>query len=224
MKRYLKVVGAILWKDLAAELRSRETFSAMVVFSLLMVLVFSIALELNRGARESTAAGVLWATALFSGTLGLNRGLGREQDRGTLEGLLLAPSDRSALFFGKFLSSWILILAVQVVTVPVLTILYNFNLAQPLVILSLLLGTLGYTGVGTLLSAVSAQTRARDVLLPILLLPVSVPVLMAGVQSSSGALAGSAWGDLSIWYSLLLVYDVIFLAVAVMVFEAIVSE
>ena len=87
MKRYLRVVGAVVWKDLAAELRSRETFSAMVVFSLLMVLVFSIALELNRGARESTAAGVLWATALFSGTLGLNRGLGREQDRGTLEDL-----------------------------------------------------------------------------------------------------------------------------------------
>ncbi len=224
MRRYLRVVGAVVWKDLSAELRSRETFSAMVVFSLLMVLVFSIALELNRGARESTAAGVLWATALFSGTLGLNRGLGREQDRGTLEGLLLAPADRSALFFGKFLSSWALILAVQIVTVPVLTVLYNFNLAEPLVILSLVLGTLGYTGVGTLLSAVSAQTRARDVLLPILLLPVSVPVLMAGVQSSSAALAGTPWNEFSIWYSLLVAYDVIFLAVAVMVFEAVVGD
>ena len=224
MKRYLRVVGAVVWKDLAAELRSRETFSAMVVFSLLMVLVFSIALELNRGARESTAAGVLWATALFSGTLGLNRGLGREQDRGTLEGLLLAPADRSALFFGKFLSSWALILAVQVVPVPVLTVLYNSHLAEPIVILSLVLGTLGYTGVGTLLSAVSAQTRARDVLLPILLLPVSVPVLMAGVQSSSAALAGTPWNEFSIWYSLLVAYDVIFLAVAVMVFEAVVGD
>ena len=224
MKRYLKVIGAVVWKDLAAELRSRETVSAMIVFSMLMVLVFSIALELNRGARESTAAGVLWATALFSGTLGLNRGLGREQDRGTLEGLLLAPADRSALYFGKFLSSWVLILAVQVVTVPVLSVLYNFNLAQPLVLLSLILGTLGYTGVGTLLSAVSAQTRARDVLLPILLLPVSVPVLMAGVQSSGGALAGDPWSELMIWFSLLVTYDVIFLAVAVMVFEAVVGE
>ncbi|HRE27078.1 MAG TPA: heme exporter protein CcmB [Anaerolineales bacterium] len=220
MKRYFKVIGAVVWKDLAAELRSRETVSAMIVFSMLMVLVFSIALELNRGARESTAAGVLWATALFSGTLGL----GREQDRGTLEGLLLAPADRSALYFGKFLSSWVLILAVQVVTVPVLSVLYNFNLAQPLVLLSLILGTLGYTGVGTLLSAVSAQTRARDVLLPILLLPVSVPVLMAGVQSSGGALAGEPWSELMIWFSLLVTYDVIFLAVAVMVFEAVVGE
>lgn len=224
LNAYLRVMIAIARKDLASELRSRETVSAMIVFSLLMVLVFSIALELDRTARENTAAGVLWATALFSGTLGLNRGLGREQDRGTLDGLLLAPVDRSALYFGKFLASWVQILAVQIVTLPVLAGLYNLPLINPLVIAALLLGTFGYAAVGTLLAALSAQTRARDVLLPILLLPVSVPVLIAGVQGTLGALSNQPWSDYGVWFWLLFAYDLVFMAAAIMTFDFVVGE
>jgi heme exporter protein B len=221
---FFRAVAAILWKDLRAEFRTRELLSAMLVFSLLVVLTFNFALQLDRLTRENVAAGVLWVTAVFAGTLGLNRSLAAEKDRGSLDGLLLAPVDRSALYFGKMLGNWLFMLIVQAIILPVFSLLYNLPLLQPLILLSVLLGTLGYAGVGTLLAALSVQTRARDVMLPILLLPVAVPVLVAAVQASGGVLAGREWNDLSLWFNLLIVYDTIFIAVAYMVFDYVVEE
>ncbi len=221
---YFRAVAAILWKDLRAEFRTRELLSAMLVFSLLVVLTFNFALQLDRITRENVAAGVLWVTAIFTGTLGLNRSLAAEKDRGSLDGLLIAPVDRSALYFGKMLGNWLVMLSVQAVILPVFGLLYNLPLLQPLIILSVLLGTLGYAGVGTLLAALSVQTRARDVMLPILLLPVAVPLLVAAVQASGGVLAGTDPGELSLWFNLLVVYDMIFIAVAYMVFDYVVEE
>jgi heme exporter protein B len=221
---YFRAVAAILWKDLRAEFRTRELLSAMLVFSLLVVLTFNFALQLDRLTRENVAAGVLWVTAIFAGTLGLNRSLAAEKDRGSLDGLLIAPVDRSALYFGKMLGNWLFMLIVQAVILPVFSLLYNLPLLQPLIILAVLLGTLGYAGVGTLLAALSVQTRARDVMLPILLLPVAVPVLVAAVQASGGVLAGGEWSELSLWFNLLVGYDIIFIAVAYMVFDYVVEE
>ncbi|MCS6909781.1 MAG: heme exporter protein CcmB [Anaerolineales bacterium] len=221
---FFRAVAAILWKDLRAEFRTRELLSTMLVFSLLVVLTFNFALQLDRMARENVAAGVLWVTTIFAGTLGLNRSLAAEKDRGSLDGLLMAPVDRSALYFGKMLGNWLFMLIVQAVVLPVFSLLYNLPLVQPLILLSVLLGTLGYAGVGTLLAALSVQTRARDVMLPILLLPVAVPLLVAAVQAGGGVLARREWSDLSLWFNLLVAYDTIFIAVAYMVFDYVVEE
>jgi heme exporter protein B len=228
---YARAVGAILAKDLAAEARSRELISAMLVFSLLVVLIFNFALELDRTARESVAAGVLWVTFTFAGTLGLNRSLALEKDRGSLDGLLLAPVDRSALFFGKMLGNAAFMLAVEAVIVPVFTVLFNVSLFRPWLFVVILLGTLGFASVGTLLSSMTVHTRARDVMLPILLFPVSVPVVVAAVQASRGVLLfaagrtlGTLWETIGTWVNLLMVYDVIFIAIALMVFDFVLEE
>lgn len=221
---YWRAVSAVLWKDLAAEFRSKELLSAMLVFSLLVVLIFNFALQLDRAARENVAAGVLWVTAVFSGTLGLNRSLAQEKDRGSLDGLLLTPVDRSAIYVGKTLGNWLFMLVVQAVILPVFVVLYNQPMLQPLLLVFVVLGTLGYASVGTLLASMAVHSRSRDVMLPILLLPVAVPVLVAAVQGSAGVLEQRAWDEISQWFNLLIGYDVIFLAVAYMAFDYVVEE
>jgi heme exporter protein B len=221
---YGRAVGAVVWKDIAAELRSKELLSGMVVFSLLVVIIFNFALELDRQARVNVVAGVLWVTFIFAGTLGLNRSLSMEKDRGSLDGLLLAPVDRSALYFGKALGNLLFMLLVEIIILPVLSVLFNLPLLTPLVFLVIVLGSVGYAAVGTLLASMAVHTRARDVMLPILLFPVAVPVLIAAVKASDGVLAAAAWADIAPWLNLLLVYDVIFIAVAYMVFDYVVEE
>ena len=128
---FLRAVGAIAWKDLAAELRSRELLSAMLVFALLVILIFNFALELDVKTRATITAGVLWVTFAFAGTLGLNRSMAVEKDRGCLDGLLLAPVDRSAIYFGKVISNLAFMLIVEAIVLPVYSILYNINLFDP---------------------------------------------------------------------------------------------
>jgi heme exporter protein B len=221
---FLRAVGAIAWKDLAAELRSRELLSAMLVFALLVILIFNFALELDVKARASITSGVLWVTFAFAGTLGLNRSMAVEKDRGCLDGLLLAPVDRSAIYFGKVISNLAFMLIVEAIVLPVYSILYNTNLINLGLIGVVLLGSIGYVGVGTLLSSMAVQTRTRDVLLPILLFPVIVPVLVAAVKASGGFLQGLPMDEILPWLNLLVVYDIIFIAVAFMVFDYVVEE
>jgi heme exporter protein B len=221
---FIKAVYAVVWKDLQAEFRSRELFSAMLVFSLLIILIFNFALELDVKTRQSVTSGVLWATFAFAGTLGLNRSMAIEKDRGCLDGLLLAPVDRSAIYFGKVISNLAFMLIVEIIVLPVYSVLYNVNLFQPGLLLVILLGSIGYVGVGTLLAAMSVQTRTRDILLPILLFPVVIPVLLAAVKASSGYLEGLEFSEILSPLSLLITYDVIFIAVAFMVFDSVVEE
>jgi heme exporter protein B len=221
---FLQAVGAILWKDLAAELRSRELISAMLVFALLVILIFNFALELDLRTRQAVTAGVLWSTFAFAGTLGLNRSMAVEKDRGCFDGLLLAPVDRSALYFGKAVSNFVFMLIVEAVVLPVYSVLYSINLFRPGLLLVILLGSIGYTAVGTLLAAMSVQTRTRDVLLPILLFPVIVPVLIAAVKASAGYLTDAPSNEITPWLNLLVVYDVVFTTLAYMFFEYVVEE
>ncbi len=220
----VKAISAIVWKDLAAELRSRELLSAMLVFALLVILIFNFALELDAQARRVATAGILWATFAFAGTLGLNRSMAVEKDRGCLDGLLLAPVDRSAIYFGKSLSNLAFMFIVEAIVLPVYSVLYSTNLFHPGLILVILLGSVGYVAVGTLLSSMAVQTRTRDVLLPILLFPVVIPILIAAVKASSGFLQGLAFADVLPYINLLIVYDVIITAVAYMVFDYVVEE
>ncbi len=221
---FFKAVSAVIWKDLQAEFRSRELFSAMLVFSLLIILIFNFALELDIKTRQSVTSGVLWATFAFAGTLGLNRSMAIEKDRGCLDGLLLAPVDRSAIYFGKMISNLAFMLTVEVIILPVYSVLYNVNLFQPGLLMVILLGSIGYSGVGTLLAAMSVQTRTRDILLPILLFPVIIPVLLAAVKASSGFLEGVEISEIILPINLLIVYDIIFISLAFMFFEYIVEE
>lgn len=220
----LKATLAIVQKDLLAEFRSFELISAMLVFSLLVIIIFNFALELDIKTRQSVTAGVLWTTFAFAGTLGLNRSMSVEKDRGCMDGLLLAPVDRSSIYFGKAISNLAFMLIVEAVVLPVYSLLYNVNLFRFDLIGVILLGSIGYTAVGTLLSTMSAQTRTREILLPILLFPVAIPVLLASVKASGGLLVGAEFAEILAPLNILIVYDVIFIAVAFMVFDYVVEE
>ena len=225
MTGYFRGILAILWKDLAAEARSKELVSAMLVFSLLAVIIFNFALDLDRQARVNVSAGVLWVTFIFAGTLGLNRSLAMEQDRGSLEGLLLTPVDRSVIYLGKLAGNLVFMLVVEVIVIPIFVLLFQTPLFHWGIVVTLLLGTLGYAAVGTLLATMAVRTRAREVMLPILLLPVAIPLLLAAVKATAGFLDPRIPFDEIVPYlNLLLVYDVIFLAVAYMVFDYVVEE
>ena len=224
LRNLLRATFAIVRKDLAAEWRSRELFTSMLIFSLLVLLIFNFALELDPRTRTNVTAGVLWVTFTFAGTLGLNRSMAVEKDRGCLDGLLLAPVDRSSIYFGKAISNLVFMLVVEVIVLPVYSVLYNVNLFQPGLLVVILLGSVGYVAVGTLLSAMAVQTRTRDVLLPILLFPLVVPVVIAAVKASGGILQGLAFSEIQTWINLLIVYDVIFIAISFMFFEYVVEE
>ena len=224
IRDFLRAVWAIVWKDLSSEWRSRELFTAMLVFSLLVILIFNFALELDIRARTAVTSGVLWVTFAFAGTLGLNRSMATEKDRGCLDGLLLAPVDRSAIYFGKAIANLVFMFVVEAVVLPVYSVLYNTNLFNPGLILVIFLGSVGYVSVGTLLSTMAVQSRTRDILLPILLFPLAIPVLIAAVKASSGFLHGLEIAEIMTWLNLLIVYDLIFVALAFMFFDFIVEE
>ncbi|MBE9524322.1 MAG: heme exporter protein CcmB [Chloroflexi bacterium] len=224
MRDFLRALWAIVWKDLSSEWRSRELFTAMLVFSLLVILIFNFALELDVRARNAVTSGVLWVTFAFAGTLGLNRSMATEKDRGCLDGLLLAPVDRSAIYFGKAIANLVFMFVVEAVVLPVYSVLYNTNLFNLGLILVIFLGSVGYVAVGTLLSTMAVQSRTRDILLPILLFPLAIPVLIAAVKASSGFLLGLEISEIMTWLNLLIVYDVIFIAIAFMFFDFVVEE
>lgn len=221
---YWRAVGAVVWKDLRAEIRSREMINSMVLFTLMTVLVFSLALELDKQARQNTVAGVLWVTIVFAGVLGLGRSLASEKDRGSLDALLIAPIDRSALFFGKMIGNLLFVLVIGVVLLFLLTVLFNLSLIQPLLLGVVVLGSLGFTTVGTLLASMSVHARAREALLPIILMPVVLPVLISAVRASTAILNGMPREDWLPWIQLLAVADVIFLAASYALFDYVVEE
>lgn len=221
---FFRAMIAVAWKDLAAEVRSRELFSAMLVFSLLVIVIFNFALELDIRTRQSVTSGVLWVTFAFAGTLGLNRSMAIEREHSSMDGLLLAPVDRSAIYFGKVISNLVFMLGVEIVVLPVYSLLYNVNLLSPGFLLVLLLGSVGYIVVGTLLSAMAVQSRTRDMLLPILHFPVAMAVLIASVKASGGYLTGEDASSIQAWMNILIVYDVVFTSIAFMVFDYVVEE
>lgn len=224
MKIFLRAVWAIFWKDVRAEFRTKDIFTGMFIFALLAVFIFNFAFELRVDNVRQVLPGVIWVAIAFASMLGVNRSFVLEQDRGSLEGILLAPVDRSALYFGKMLGNLVFMLAVEVVLLPVMVVLFNVNVLQPSVLLFVFLGTLGFAVVGTVFAAMAVNTRAREVLLPVLLLPVMVPVLIAAVKGVAGILDGTPLADLSNWLRLLAVFDTIFLGVAFITFDYVVEE
>ncbi len=219
--RQLYAIGA---KELQVEWRTKETLSAMLVFALLVLVIFNFAFDLQGVDIRVFGPGVLWVAFSFSGIIGLGRSFAAERDRGSLDGMLLAPVDRGAIFLAKAFANFLFILAMEVVTLPLFVILFNVPIEWFPLVGYILMGTLGFAAVGTLLSAIAASTRMRDVMLPVLLFPVLVPLLVASVKLTQGALQGLPFSDYQGWFNLLLAYDVIFLVVAYLVFEFVVEE
>ena len=218
---FLRKTWAITLKDLRAEWRGREVFVTMAAFAIVAVLIFGMAFDLRVPRPELIAPGVFWATILFSGTLGLNRSFGAEVDRQSLAGLLLAPVDRSAIYFGKLTASMLFMLAVELLLLPIVLVIFDTNLVHPWILVAMVLGTIGYVAVGTLFAALAANVRARDSMLPILLLPVMIPVFTAGVALTNAVVDGRALLDFQRWLVILFVYDLIFVGVAFLVFDLI---
>jgi heme exporter protein B len=217
---------ALVWKEALVEARARESVLAGVVFALLVLVIFNFAFDLRVENVAELAPGVLWVTVTFAGVLSLGRAFARERDRRTLDGLLLAPVDRWALFIAKVIASFAAMLVVQVVALPAFVALFNVRVAWPPLIIGLLLGTLGLAGVGTLFAAIAAHTRAREVLLPVLLFPIQVPVILATVKATGAAIfvPGTEPSDAGQWIGLLVAFDALFLTLSVLLFGYVVEE
>lgn len=219
----LRQIAALVWKDLTLELRTREAITAMVVFAVMAIVMFNFALRLRVDAFRPLAPGIVWVTLVFAGTLGLSRSLSTEQVNQCLDGLLLAPYDRSAIFIGKALSNLAFSLLTAFLVLPLSAILLDEGLVQPGVWLTVVLGTAGYAGAGTLIATMAASTRAREVFLPILLFPIVLPLLVASVIATSGFLDRMLLSEFGSWIGVQVAFIVIFWTVGVLLFEYLVE-
>jgi heme exporter protein B len=168
--------------------------------------------------------GILWVTFTFAGVLSLNRSFVQEKTNGCFEALMLCPVSRDVIYVGKMLSNLVFMLIVEIITLPVYSFLFNINVLSGELILITFLATIGFAAVGTLFSALAVNTKVRELVLPILFLPIVTPLLICAVNASSEALTGQSWADLSTWLLIILAYDVIFLVVSYLVFEHVIED
>lgn len=222
MKNLLGKVSIILWKDILSEWRARDIATSVLVFALLVIVVFNFAFE--PGKIELVASGVLWVAFAFAGVLALNRSFTLEKERGCLEGLILCPVDREVIYSGKMLASFTFMLIVEAIILPVFSIFFNLPIFMPELVFIAVLATIGFASVGTLFSALAVNTKAREIMLPILFLPIVSPVIIAAVEASGIVLQGGSWGNLSPWLQVIAAFDIIFLVVSALVFEFVIEE
>ena len=227
MRDYFGVMLAVLAKDALLELRAKDITVSTLVFGLLVIVVFNFAVDPTPSMVVSVAPGILWIAFTFGGVLGLNRSFSVESDRGNLAGLMLAPVGRDAIYFGKFLANFAFMLVVEAVIYPVFAVLFNLPLIWEFALVAIL-ATAAITAVGTVFSAMAANTRSREVMLPVLFLPVVAPVIIAAVEAT-GALIGASVAqqptpDLNPWLPLLVLFDAVFLVVCPMVFGFVLED
>ena len=222
---FLRPVLVMAWKDILLELRSRDIIVSVLVFGFLVVVVFNFALDLTPQRVAALAPGILWVAFAFAGTLAMNRAFVREQEQGGLEGLLLTPVSRDAIFLGKALVSFVFMLVVEAVLLPVFAVLLSFSAWSLTLFLTVVLATLGFATVGTLFSAIAVQSRSREILLPVLFFPIILPVLIGAVEASGAAIDPTAGGaGLGRWLPLIGVFDALFLVICPWVFSYVVEE
>jgi len=223
---YFLKVWAILWKDIIAELRTKEMVTSMLVFSILVIVIFNFAFDPGSTAMRESAPGILWVAFCFAGMLGLSRSFVAESEHSCLQGMMLCPVDRSAIYLGKMLGNFIFMSIIELITLPIFFVFFDLriNSSTPMILLITTLGTLGFTIVGTIISAISVNTKAREVLLPIVLFPLIVPVLIASVKATGKILSGKPYVDIAGWVQLLAGFDVIFLVVCFLTFEHAIEE
>jgi len=226
MRQYLNQIKAIVWKDLVTELKTRELFSSMFIFALLVIIIFIFSVDLSIVKANEVGPGVLWVAFLFAGTMGLNRSFMLEKENGCLEGLILTPADRTAIYFGKLISNLIFLLVMEIFILPLFMIFFNVDLISflgPLLIV-IFMGTLGFCAIGTLLSSLSSNLKTREIMLPILLYPLIVPVVIAVVRMTSQILDGKSLGTMMNWVGLTLAFDIIFIGVSILTIDHILEE
>ena len=224
MSTFWKPMIALLWKDILLELRSKDIIVSVFVFALLVIVIFNFALGPTPQMVALVAPGILWVAFTFGGVLGLNRSFGAEKDQGNLSGLMLAPIGRDVIYFGKMLGNLLFMVVVEAIVFPVFAVLFNLPLLMPGLIPVALLATLGIVTVGTVFSAMAVNTRSREVLLPVLFFPVVIPVIVAAVEASGVVIRGEDVSGLTRWIPFIVVFDLIFLVVCPLAFQAIVEE
>ena len=224
MRGFLRPAAAIVWRDILLETRSKDVVVSLLVFSLLVVVVFNFAIDITPHTAVLVAPGVLWVAITFGGLLGLTRSAALEMESGGLDGLLLAPVGRDAVFFGKVASSTLFMLVVEVLVFPVFAVIFDVSIAEPALLPIALLATLGIATVGTVFAAMAANTRAREVMLPLLFLPAALPAIVAAVEATGLLLGDGTFGETGRWLALLAAFDAVFLVVAPFAFRLVVEE
>ena len=214
---YFKALFTIVKKDVLMEMRTKEVVNASLVFAILLVIVFSFIMEPGSEVEKKIAGGIFWMAVTFSGILGLNKTMMSELEGGNFEALMLAPVDKSAIFFGKVISNMLVLILLEIILIPLFLVFYSINIvSHPLMIAVLL--------VGTLFSMISVRTNSREIMLPLLLLPIMIPILIAAILSTNIFISGSDIIYSYNWIKLTAVFDIIFTAVIFGIFSAIIEE
>jgi heme exporter protein B len=215
-------VWYILWKDIRCELRSKQMWVGMGLFALLVLVIFNFAFDLRVDNKAAVAPGALWVAFIFASFLGLGRTLSAEREKGSLDRLLLCPVNRKAIYLAKLVGNVLFIGVVEIVALPVFAILFNVPFAAGTLILIVVLGTVGIASVGTLFSAMASATQARELLLPILVFPLIVPIVIAAVRATGALMVVTA--NEPPWLGLIAAFDVIFLSLSTLLFEYVIEE
>ena len=224
MRDFVGPVVALAWKDILLEIRTRDIVVSVLVFAFLVIVVFNFALNTSPAVIDDLAPGILWVAFAFAGVLAMNRAFILEKDQGSLEGLLLTPASRDAVYLGKMLGTFTFMVIVEFVLLPVFAVLFNFSAFSLGLILAILLATLGFATIGTLFSAIAVHTRSREIMLPVLFLPVIAPIIIAAVESSSSSIGGGSAIGMDRWLGLIAVFDAVFLVICPWVFGLVVEE
>ena len=225
MRSFWRSVLAILWKDILLEVRTKDIIISVLVFAILVVVIFNFAIDPTPRLVSLMIPGVVWIAFTFSGLLGLNRSMIVEKDKGNLEGLLLAPMGRDVIYYGKLLGSFLFMLVVEFLMLPVFLVLFNVSLFMPEFLAVMVLATFGFAAVGTVFSAIAVHTRSREIMLPVLFFPIIVPVIIGAVAATGIALDdGGSWSDMSPWLQLFAIFDGAFLVVSSLAFAVVLEE
>lgn len=225
MKQRNNKILVLVGKDVLNEARTKEVVTSVFIFAFLAVLVFALTMEQDPATIRTVAPGMLWVSFTFAGVLGFNRSFVQEKERACLDGLMLCPIPREAIYWGKLLGNLVFMLVVEIIILPIFFGLFNLPFGFfPEVALVVLVTTLGFVSVGTLFSAMSVNTRARDIMMPILFLPVVIPVLIAAGKSTGIILNGGGWSDVSSWMEMVLAFDVIFMVTSSYLFRFAIEE
>ncbi|PKB77946.1 MAG: heme ABC transporter permease CcmB [SAR202 cluster bacterium Io17-Chloro-G9] len=224
MSEFLRTLLVLVWKDILLEVRSRELVLSVLVFGLLVAVVFNFALDVTPQRVTALAPGILWVAFAFAATMAMSRAFVREREQGGLEGLLLSPVSRDAIFLGKALTNFVFMFLVELVLLPVFAVLFEFSALSFTLIVTIVLATLGFALVGTLFSAIAVQTRSREIMLPVLFFPVILPVIIGAVEASTRAIGGETTVGFGRWLPLLAVFDAVFLVICPWVFSFVVEE
>ena len=222
----MKKIWAIFRKDLLIELRTKDTLNSMLFFGIVVLVVFNFALESLRDSIRSAVPGILWIAFAFSGTLGLHRMFAAEKENSCLQGLLMVPVDRGFIYLGKMLAATAFMIVTEAIIFVLSLVFFNLTVWKeiPYLVLVFFIGTLGFTAVGTLLSAIAANTKLREVLLPLILFPVILPVLVNAVEATNILLNTSDYGALELPLTVMCVFTLIFGTVSYLLFEYVLED